>query len=54
MICVLAYDTTLWNDDIWVGRLHPVECGRSRQTATHSALTGRAEYGYCSSHSRFF
>ncbi|MFC7261400.1 hypothetical protein ACFQZP_44095 [Streptomyces lutosisoli] len=32
----------------------PVECGRSRETVKRSDLAGRAEYGYCTSHSRFF
>ncbi|WP_066361505.1 IS982 family transposase [Herbidospora mongoliensis] len=54
IIRVLGRDTSLWNDDVWVADSTPVECGRSRQTATRSALAGWAEYGYCSSHSRFF
>jgi hypothetical protein len=29
------------------GGLHPVECGRSRQTAKRSDLAGWAQYGYC-------
>jgi Transposase DDE domain len=36
------------------GRFHPVECGRSRDTAKRSDLAGWAEYGYCASHSRYF
>jgi len=31
-----------------------VECGRSRETARRSDRAGRAEYGYCASHSRYF
>jgi Transposase DDE domain len=51
---VLARDTTLWTDDVWVVDSTPVECGRSRETARRSDLAGWAEYGYCASHSRYF
>jgi hypothetical protein len=51
---LLAVDTTLWSDDVWVVDSAPVECGRSRETARRSDLAGWAEYGYCASHSRFF
>ncbi|MFC4531760.1 transposase [Sphaerisporangium dianthi] len=54
MIRILAADTSLWNDDVWVIDSTPVECGRSRETARRSALAGWAEYGYCASHSRYF
>jgi Transposase DDE domain len=54
MIRILAADTSLWSDDVWVIDSTPVECGRSRETAKRSALAGWAEYGYCASHSRFF
>jgi Transposase DDE domain len=54
VIRVLAADTTLWTDDIWVVDSTPVECGRSRETARRSDLAGWAEYGYCASHSRYF
>ena len=54
VIRVLATDTTLWTDDIWVVDSTPVECGRSRETAKRSDLAGWAEYGYCASHSRYF
>jgi Transposase DDE domain len=53
-IRVLAADTTVWTDDVWVVDSTPVECGRSRETAKRSDLAGWAEYGYCASHSRFF
>lgn len=36
------------------GGLHPVECGRSRETQKRSDLAGWAEYGYCASHTRYF
>ena len=54
LIGALARDTSLWSDDVWVADSTPVECGRSRETARRSDLAGRAEYGYCASHSRFF
>ncbi|MEW2490600.1 IS982 family transposase [Streptomyces sp. NPDC048411] len=50
----LAVDTTLWSDDVRVVDSTPVECGRSRETVKRSDLAGRAQYGYCASHSRFF
>jgi Transposase DDE domain len=54
VIRVLAADTSLWADDVWVVDSTPVECGRSRQTVLRSDLAGWAEYGYCPSHSRWF
>jgi hypothetical protein len=53
-IRVLACDSTVWTDDVWVVDSTPVECGRSRETAKRSELAGWAEYGYCASHSRYF
>lgn len=32
----------------------PIECARSRETVRRSALADAADYGYCTSHSRFF
>jgi Transposase DDE domain len=32
----------------------PVECARSRETVKRSALADAADYGYCTSHSRYF
>ena len=54
VIRVLATDTTLWTDDVWVIDSTPVECGRSKDTVHRSDLAGWAEYGYCASHSRYF
>jgi hypothetical protein len=53
VIRMLAMDTTLWSDDVWVVDSTPVECGRSRETARRSDLAGWAQYGYCASHSRY-
>ncbi|WNV77828.1 transposase [Geodermatophilus sp. DSM 44513] len=54
LIAVLARDTHLWFDDVWVVDSTPVECARSREAAHSSELAGWAEYGYCASHSRYF
>jgi hypothetical protein len=54
VIRMLAMDTSLWGDDVWVVDSTPVECGRSRETVTRSDAAGWAEYGYCASHSRYF
>jgi hypothetical protein len=54
LVGVLARDTSLWSDDVWVVDSTPVECARSRDTVRRSDLAGWAEYGYCASHSRFF
>jgi hypothetical protein len=54
LIKVLARDTSVWADDVWVVDSTPVECGRSKETARRSDLAGWAEYGYCASHSRYF
>jgi len=51
---MLAIDTTLWADDVWVVDSTPIECGRSRETVKRSELAGWAQYGYCASHSRYF
>jgi hypothetical protein len=54
VIRVLAADTSLWTDDVWVVDSTPVECGRSKETVGRSELAGWAQYGYCPSHSRYF
>ncbi|GAB3935740.1 hypothetical protein GCM10027614_10950 [Micromonospora vulcania] len=53
-IRIVAADTDLWHDDVWVTDSTPVECGRSRPTVQRSDLAGWAGYGYCASHSRWF
>ncbi|MEO7124971.1 MAG: hypothetical protein ABI382_12100, partial [Nakamurella sp.] len=42
------------SDDVWIADSTPVECARSREAALRSDMAGFAEYGYCSSHSRYF
>ena len=54
LIRVLAADTDLWTDPVWITDSTPVECARSRPAAKRSNLAGWAGYGYCASHSRFF
>jgi hypothetical protein len=54
LISMLARDTSLFTDDVWIVDSTPVECARSRQTVRRSDLAGWAEYGYCASHSRYF
>ncbi len=54
LITVLARDTSLFTDDVWLVDSTPVECARSRETVHRSDLAGWAEYGYCASHSRYF
>lgn len=51
---MLAQDTSLRSDDVWVVDSTPVGCGCSRETAKRSDLADWAEYGYCTSHSRYF
>jgi hypothetical protein len=49
---LLAADTDLWTDPVWIVDSTPVECGRSRPTVKRSELAGWAHYGFCRSHSR--
>lgn len=49
-----ATTTSVWSDDVWVVDSTPVECGRARETVKRSDLAGRAEYGHCAGHSRYF
>jgi hypothetical protein len=53
-IRMLAADTDLWTDPVWLVDSTPVECARSRPTVLRSDLAGWAGYGYCASHPRFF
>jgi hypothetical protein len=54
VIRMLAMDTSLWSDDVWVVDSTPVQCGCSKETVRRSDAAGWAEYGYCASHSRYF
>ena len=54
LIRMLAEDTDLWADPVWLVDSTPVECARSRPTVLRSDLAGIAGYSYCASHSRWF
>jgi Transposase DDE domain len=54
VIRMLAMDTSLWSDDVWVVDSTPVQCGCSRETVKRSDAAGWAEYGYGASHCRYF
>ena len=43
-----------FTDDLLLIDSTPVECARSRETVKRSALADAADYGWCTSHSRFF
>ena len=45
MTRLLATDTSVWSDDVWIVDSTPVECDRSRETVKGSDLAGWAEYG---------
>ncbi|GGV43457.1 hypothetical protein GCM10010293_50070 [Streptomyces griseoflavus] len=51
---LLAADTSVGSDDVGIVDSTSVECSRSRETVKRADLAGRAEDGYCASHSRFF
>ena len=51
LIAILARETDLFCDDVFVVDSAPLECGRSRPTAERSDLAG---YGCCASHPRCF
>lgn len=51
---LLATDTNFWFDNHWIIDSPPVPCGMSRPTVKRSDKAGRAGYGYCASHSRFY
>jgi hypothetical protein len=51
---VFASQSPGFEDDLLLIDSTPVECARSRETVRRSALADAADYGYCTSHSRFF
>ena len=51
---IFASQSPGFYDDLLLIDSTPVECARSRETAKRSALADAADYGYCTSHSRFF
>ena len=54
VIRVLATDTDLWADPVWLVDSTPVECARSRPTVARADLAGIAGYSSCPRHSRWF
>jgi hypothetical protein len=51
---IFASQSPGFDDDLLLIDSTPVECARSRETVRRSALGDAADYGYCTSHSRFF
>jgi hypothetical protein len=51
---VFASDSPGFHDDLVLVDSTPVECARSVETTRRSQLADAADYGYCTSHSRFF
>jgi len=51
---VFASQSPGFEDDLLLVDSTPIECARSRETVKRSALADFADYGYCTSHSRFF
>jgi len=47
VIRMLAADTDLWADPVWLVDSTPVECARSRPAVLRSELAGVAGYGWC-------
>jgi Transposase DDE domain len=54
LIGVFASDSPGFHDDLVLVDSTPVECARSLETTRRSQLADAADYGYCSSHSRYF
>ena len=54
LLGVFAGQSPGFEDDLLLVDSTPVECARSRETVRRSALADFADYGYCTSHSRFF
>ena len=54
LIGIFASHSPGFDDDLLLIDSTPVECARSRETVKRSALGDAADYGYCTSHSRFF
>src|SRR3954452_14293127 len=54
VITELASDIDSWHDLLRLVDSTPLPCAASRERVTRSDLAGRAGYGYCPSHSRYF
>jgi hypothetical protein len=51
---IFASQSPGFHDDLLLVDSTPVECARSRETVKRSALADAADYGWCTSHSRYF
>lgn len=54
VLAVVARSSPSWCDTLRLLDSTPVPCAASRQTVRRSDFAGRATYGYCRSHSRYF
>ncbi len=54
LLNAIAFASPSWCDNVRLLDSTPVPCGQSRATVRRSDFAGRAAYGYCASHSRFF
>jgi len=54
LMTVFASDSPGFSDDLVLVDSTPVECARSVETTRRSQLADAADYGYCTSHSRYF
>jgi Transposase DDE domain len=54
LITAFASDSPGYHDDLLLVDSTPIECARSIETTRRSQLADAADYGYCSSHSRYF
>ncbi len=54
LISMFAADCPGFYDDLVLVDSTPVECARSVETTRRSQLADAADYGYCTSHSRYF
>jgi hypothetical protein len=54
LVGVFAAESPGFHDDMLLIDSTPLECARSVETTRRSALADAADYGWCSSHSRFF
>jgi hypothetical protein len=54
LMAIFASQSPGFYDDLLLVDSTPVECARSRETVKRSALGDAADYGWCTSHSRYF
>jgi Transposase DDE domain len=54
LMAMFASQSPGFYDDLLLVDSTPVECARSRETVKRSALGDAADYGWCTSHSRYF